>query len=280
MKKKSVRVLAYHEINDVENFEKQIRFLKNHYSICSFKELIGGQFFGKAPVLITFDDVDRTVYTNAFPILTKYKIPAIVFIVTGLINSRDPFWWNEVVYYLGSKDGNKKNWELKDLSNLERLSYLEELRLSSNLPRLKYEQLNISELKNMASAGILVANHSHTHPMFDKCTTTELTREITLSMKFLKELGFSAEIFAYPNGNFSPQAEDVLIQKEVKYAFLFDHKINGIDLNPLRISRLSVNDTTPIWKFKLILSGLHTNILPITRLVGKLKSVIKRNAPQ
>lgn len=270
----SVRVLAYHDVNDIENFERQIKYLKDHYTLISFENLVADQVNGDRPVLLTFDDIDRSVYTNAFPILKKYNVPAIVFVVTALINTKMPFWWDEVLYYLGQQDGNKKNWELKDLPNKERLKFLDELRDGSIKQKLEYKQLKVSELKEMAAAGIVVANHSHTHPMYDQCTTEELYEETSLSMKILKDKGFSADIFAYPNGNYSPKAEELLIQEGVKYAFLFDHKINVSKIKPLRISRLSVNDDTPLWKFKIILSGLHSKILPFTKLINKIKSKI------
>ena len=36
-------------------------------------------------VLLTFDDIDETVYKNAFPILKKHEIPALTFIITGRV---------------------------------------------------------------------------------------------------------------------------------------------------------------------------------------------------
>lgn len=277
MVKERIRVLAYHDVNDVENFERQIKYLKDHYTLISFGNLVAGQVNEKQPVLLTFDDIDRSVYTNAFPILKKYNVPAIVFVVTGLINTKMPFWWDEVLYHLGQQDGNKKNWELKDVPNKERLKFLDELRDGSIKPKLEYKQLKVSELKEMAAAGIVVANHSHTHPMYDQCTTEELYEETSLSFKILKDLEFSPDIFAYPNGNFSRTAEQILLEEGIKYAFLFDHKINKGINNPLRISRLSVNDSTSLLKFKFILSGLHSKVLPITKFVGKIKSQLKNS---
>ena len=148
---------------------------------------------------------------------------------------------------------------------------MEELRTLSAKPELTYEQLTTSQLKEMQAGGIIIANHSHTHPMFDKCTAEELDREMGISTEILKDLGFSHEIFAYPNGNYSEQSERAIKKYGIKQAFLFDHKINSGEINPLRISRLVVNDSTPLWKFKLILSGWHSKILPLTKALGKLR---------
>ncbi|MBZ9729072.1 polysaccharide deacetylase family protein [Salegentibacter sp. JZCK2] len=247
-------ILAYHTINNPELFENQLKFLE-----------------GK-DVLLTVDDGDISFYENAYKIILKYDISCILFIITSLIDSDQPFWWDEIEYYLGKVEGNKKVWEVKGWPNKEREAYLEELRGTSAKPILKYKQLTTSQLREMQDAGIIIANHSHTHPLFDQCTQEELETEMVQSLNVLKESGFTSDIFAYPNGNYSQKSEEVLKKFGVKKAFLFDHKINRKkNFNPLRISRLVVNDTTPMWKFKLILSGWHTKILPVTKMLAKLK---------
>ena len=258
---KKTKVLAYHKILNRHSFLRQIQYLiRNNDFDCSNQNLF-----------ITVDDGDPSFYHNAFPILKKYNIPAILFVITDLINTQKPFWWDEIEYYLGKEEGNKKVWEVKGWANKKRESYLKNLRGKSSKPIFKYEQLTTAQLKEMQNAGIIIANHSHTHPMFDQCTCEELENEIKNSTNFLKELGFTPDIFAYPNGNYSPVAESILQKYGIKQAYLFDHKINKGEENPLRISRLVVNDTTPIWKFKLILSGWHSRILPITKALGKLR---------
>ena len=270
---RSLRVLAYHTILDEINFEEQLLYLKKNYSIISIDQLREFLFKNiKLPersVLITLDDGDMSVYNNALPIFKKHDIPAVVFVITDLINTHKPFWWNEIQYYLGDKEGNLKAWEVKSWPNNKREDYLIDLRAKSLKPELKTQQLSVSQLREMQDAGVTIANHSHSHPMYDKCTEEELNMEIDSSTSKLKELSFNPEIFAYPNGNYSPLAEEILKRHGITTTFLFDHRINKAKINPLRISRLKVNDSTPLWKFNLILSGWHTRILPITRTIGK-----------
>lgn len=274
MKFPQTYVLTYHKISDPGNFEDQLIYLKERFNIVGFEDVVNyfkGTALPKKPLIVTFDDGDISNYTIAFPLLKKHKIPAIVFVITDLVNTNKPFWWDEMEYYLGKQSAHKKVWEIKTWPNYEREIYLEELRKNSQKPPLKYPQLTSAQLKEMQEGGILIANHSHTHPMFDKCTSSELEEELSKSCSKLEELGFRPEIFAYPNGNFSAVAEKNLIKYGIKYSFLFDHKINRGEVDPLRISRLIVNDTTPLWKFKLILSGWHSKILPLTKALGKLR---------
>lgn len=276
MNNKSLHVLAYHTVRDSTNFEIHLSYLKKNYSVISVDQLLewykSNIKLPKKPMLITFDDGDLSVYQNALPLLKKYKIPAILFVITDLINSQKAFWWDEFEYYLGREEGNKKAWEVKTWANNKREAFLEELRNNSSKPLLKYKQLTTAQLKEMQEAGIMIANHSHTHPMFDQCTDQELEYEIKSSIEILKDLGFTHDVFAYPNGNYSELAEERLKEFGIKQVFLFDHKIHKSSLNPLRISRLAVNDNTPMWKFKLILSGWHTKLLPITKGFAKLKN--------
>lgn len=267
--------LTYHKINDPENFEKQLIYLKKNFNIIHHEVMerciVEGCLSKKPSLLLTFDDGDISNYTIAFPLLKKHGLSAILFVVTSLLNTNQPFWWDEIQYYLGNSEAARKVWEVKMWSNADRLAYLKELRENSDKPELRYSQLSTAQLNEMQQAGFLIGNHSHTHPMFDKCTPEELDEELQISCLKLQELGFSPQIFAYPNGNFSAEAEKKLVKHGIEFSFLFDHKINKGKINPLRISRLIVNDTTPLWKFKLILSGWHSKILPLTRALGKLR---------
>jgi peptidoglycan/xylan/chitin deacetylase (PgdA/CDA1 family) len=79
------------------------------------------------PVLITFDDSDISVYNNGFSVLKKHDIPAILLVITDLIVTKKPFWWNEIKYYLDEVNGNKKVWEVKKWPNKDRELYIENL---------------------------------------------------------------------------------------------------------------------------------------------------------
>ena len=270
-----MKVLVYHKILDKNQFQEHIRYLKQNFEIIDPAQLEkyfkGDKVLPENALMITFDDGDASLYKNAFPILKSENIPAIIFIITDLIESNKPFWWDEMEYLLGEKEGNDRVWEVKTWPNIKRVEYIKDLRSSSAKETMKYRQLTSSELKEMQKAGILIANHSHSHPMFDKCSDLELEEELSDSTERLREEGFNYDYFAYPNGNYSERAEKKLKEFGIKYSFLFDHQINKGKINPLRISRLKVNDNTPLWKLKFILSGWHSKVLPITKTLGKFR---------
>ena len=82
--KKSLRVLMFHDISDLDNFNKQILFLKKYwtfitpdefYKICDKKKKIDKRY-----LLLTFDDGFKSNLYVAQNILNKHNIKAIFFI--------------------------------------------------------------------------------------------------------------------------------------------------------------------------------------------------------
>ncbi|OGX17887.1 MAG: hypothetical protein A3K83_07835 [Omnitrophica WOR_2 bacterium RBG_13_44_8b] len=106
----TVPILMYHrfgyESNTLfvtpENFDRQMAYLKNKkYNVISFDQLVSGMKQNKKPrrhtVVITIDDGYKDVYQYAFPILKKYAFPAIIFLISDYVDTKDDFVsWEEV----------------------------------------------------------------------------------------------------------------------------------------------------------------------------------------
>jgi peptidoglycan/xylan/chitin deacetylase (PgdA/CDA1 family) len=264
-------ILTYHKIRNIENFEKQINYLvRKKYNLLSLSDFVVGysaRTLTAKDVLITFDDGDFSILDNALPVLKKFSCPAVAFVVTGLIGTDVPFWWDEIEFH--TQDAGKVQ-EAKRVTNNDRLNLLKNIRSSSKKPPLKYRQLTVEELRKLEQGGVTIANHSHTHPMLDKLDGPEIAEELQESVTFLRANGFAfCDIFAYPNGNWTVATEKVLKGQKMRMAFLFDHRLNVAFDTPFRISRLSVNDHTPLWKYILILRGWHSRMLPLTKMIRK-----------
>jgi peptidoglycan/xylan/chitin deacetylase (PgdA/CDA1 family) len=149
--------------------------------------------------------------------------------------------------------------------------------VASDKPPLEYRQLTVDELREMESGGMDIANHSATHPMFDKIDRVVLERELDISYSFFKTYGFTHhDVIAYPNGNYSGELDELLDERRVRIAFLFDHAVNKGYNKRYQVSRLSVNDTTPMWKFRFILSGWHSKVLPFTKEVARMRTALMK----
>ena len=99
-------VLAYHEIDEPakavmpdyvvtpENFRAQLAWLKDHdFHFVSLDQVLraraGKELLPEHPVLLSFDDGYRSVFTNAFPLLEQYKAPAIIALVGTWLAPKD-----------------------------------------------------------------------------------------------------------------------------------------------------------------------------------------------
>lgn len=76
-----------------DEFERQIKWLvEQDANFLTFNEFIHylekGEF-PKRSVWINFDDMDRTIYENAHPVLEKYQVPATGFVISGQVGSKD-----------------------------------------------------------------------------------------------------------------------------------------------------------------------------------------------
>jgi peptidoglycan/xylan/chitin deacetylase (PgdA/CDA1 family) len=86
-----------------ENFEDQIKFLKENYTIVSTGELVRQLESGRLKnrsVALTFDDGYLDNYTAAKPVLEKYDVPATFFITGSYLGGKEPFWWDELEYVI------------------------------------------------------------------------------------------------------------------------------------------------------------------------------------
>lgn len=269
----NIRVLAYHDIKESSNFEDHLKFLVNsEYNIIDIKELEGHLFLGnklpKKPVLITFDDGDISVLKLGLPLLKKYKLPSIMFVITSLIDSDNTFWcrWVEKALQEQGKsytEARSKVNNLKKISNEKRMVYL------NSLKPIISKQLTKEDLGAMQKGMMFIGNHTHSHPMVNMCTKKELEGELNKSRSCFEEWELPGyHIFAYPNGNWDEQSEKLLKKNDVKIAFLFDHQVNEKVINPLRISRIRVNSDTEINEFKVKVSGLHSKLMKLKEKIS------------
>lgn len=74
------------------NFDKQMEYLKKHnFHTISFNDLSSNLFTNtplpQKPIIITFDDGYKDLYTAAYPILKKYGLTGVSFVITGVIDT-------------------------------------------------------------------------------------------------------------------------------------------------------------------------------------------------
>lgn len=261
-------VLAYHGIDDPDNFERQLVWLRQHTNPVSLDDLESDGQLPKSPVLLTFDDGERSLVERGLPLLRKYAFPAVAFVLPGLIGTDIPFWWREVEHIIRVEQGRSESMgephhvvrRLKLISDDDRLAAIAALRASSDAPTLRQPQLTTADLRELDACGVRVESHSATHPLLDQCDEATIEHEVRSAHDQLeKVLQRPPKAFAYPNGNTAPAAVRVLRTLDYKSAFIFDHKLTPWPPRDyLAISRVRVNSHTRMDRFRLLTSGLHS----------------------
>lgn len=103
----NIPILMYHGVLDkaygavelfvkVSEFEEQMKYLKeNNFTPIFLSEIEDAPKYDK-PILITFDDGYKDVYTNAYPILKKYNLKANLYIITDWVGGEVYVNWDDV----------------------------------------------------------------------------------------------------------------------------------------------------------------------------------------
>lgn len=103
-------VLLYHRVADLDtdpfslsvtpdNFSEQMKVLRKVCNPISLRELSEGlrnQRIKRRSVVVSFDDGYADNLHNAKPILERYEIPAVVFVIAGSVGAQNEFWWDEL----------------------------------------------------------------------------------------------------------------------------------------------------------------------------------------
>ncbi|MBC7329537.1 polysaccharide deacetylase family protein [bacterium] len=190
-------ILVYHHISDdlgqmftnvtPRLFEKQIRYpLARNFKVLSLAQLIeyiqrNSQLPSRS-VVITFDDGYKNNYIYAYPILRKYKLPATIFLTTGLINgSIKPTSLSEIYREIFSKypqEGLSLQWE---------------------------------EIREMSDNGIEFGAHTVSHPLLTRVSLDKAREEIELSkMEIEEKLGKEVKYFSYPYGDYNEEIIEIV----------------------------------------------------------------------
>ena len=91
---------VYKLFSSQENFEENVKTLwEDGYTFITLEDLYQynkGQIgLPEKVIIITMDDGQIGCYTDAFPVLKKYQIPATIFIVNQLVGTEDYFSWEQ-----------------------------------------------------------------------------------------------------------------------------------------------------------------------------------------
>ncbi|GAA5018985.1 polysaccharide deacetylase family protein [Kitasatospora paranensis] len=266
-------VLAYHGVEDARSFAAQMDRLvrtARPVSLARVEQAVREQRpLPPRSVLVTFDDGDPSLLAAGLPVLARHRIPAVAYVIAGLIGGDRPFWWAEAAFLAGhggTADGLPTGTgpttvvrRLKQVPDRQRLDLLQQLRDTATRQAPRRPHLTAACLAELRTGGVEIGNHTDSHPCLDRCDPASARAEVEQAHhRLTRLLGRAPTSFAYPNGNHDPRVEPLLARLGYRTGFLFDHRHDRrLPRHPLRISRLRVNSDTGRDRFDTVLSGLH-----------------------
>jgi len=239
----SVPVLMYHHILpengflsiSVRDFERQAKLLAEK----GYRTLNAEEFFAfkkgeysppKKSVLLTFDDGWRDVYFYAYPIMKKYRLRGIVFLVTS---------WVERASIKKAEFFPHSHKECKNLVKKEPERVV----------------LNWKEVEKMQD---VFDFHSHTHTHFedDIC----LKEEFELSRELLKEkLGIESKHLCWPRGFYDERLLSLAKTCGYEIFYTTERGTNLADGRLERVKRIAVKPSL-FWFKKTLFIYSHKTV--------------------
>jgi peptidoglycan/xylan/chitin deacetylase (PgdA/CDA1 family) len=302
LRSRSVAIVMYHGVVsqpppvfdwcqlDKTRFQEGIAFLSQEYCVIPLAEAVDrlsrGLPLPQRAVALTFDDGFRNVYTTAYPILKRYQVPATVFLVTSLIETRQPPWLERLLHALmtscqASVSFSGKEWSLstgqlraafyqtlsarlKAMEVWEKEEKLAELYQalggqSQVPPDSPLATMNWEEIEQLARTGLVsFGSHTHTHQILSRCSLERQREELSISRDILREHLGSADLFAYPNGSWTDFTEDtksLLVELGYRCGLATVPGLNLAGANLYELRRIPVGADTSFLQFEISMLG-------------------------
>ena len=265
-----------------ETFSNHLKFLKKHFEAISLKDmqLLNNERnpgnLDKPKCVLTFDDGWKDFYSNAFPRLVEYQIPATVFLPTEFIGKNKRFWTDDFAYLLSNKgetdfnrltgtgvrtilekiDGLNGAFDSKLEAGIE---YLKKLSLSEIEKVLRglseiWQVVNIksadflswSEITEMMKSGLVsFGSHTATHQILTTLNEEEIKKELIESQKMLLEkkiVDDSCIAFCYPNGNYTKEIAEMVRSSGYHLAVTTRKGWNNFDGDRFALLRIGIHE--------------------------------------
>jgi peptidoglycan/xylan/chitin deacetylase (PgdA/CDA1 family) len=279
-------------------FRQQLQFLKTHYRVIhpeDFRVWIEqGKPLPPRAVLLTCDDGLLNSFTDMLPVLQSEGVSCLFFVTAASCTDTPDMLWYEELYHLmrtrplnepelqlpmeqGTEPESSGSFQALWWNTVRRASQLDLGTRTEWIARVRtrcgqkqfgserrWRLLNVSELKQLAEAGMSIGAHTRSHPVLSVCSEEQARREILESkLDIERALGRPVWAFAYPFGNPSTMGErEVQLARESGFAcaFLNVEHWGAEPSNPFMICRTHVTSDMTLPEFDAHLSGLHSRL--------------------
>lgn len=280
---------------DRASFREQMRYLKKNFEIVPLSSLPGritAPVTGRPLAVVTFDDGYQNNFEVAYPVLLEERIPATVFLTTGLVDTDSTIWtcllhdaitktnarsfeWESSIYSLDGTDARLRTLaavkdQMKKLMQhdknrclaeiLSRLGADPDKKIGADSP---YRILDSASIRKMASSGLIeFGGHTSTHPILSRLSSNEQEKELRESVEAVSRLlGTNCSVFAYPNGclgDYNDESVRILKGLGVKTAVTTIEGYNTLKTPLLELKRYGVGAGTSMAQFKIMAHHLRS----------------------
>ncbi len=287
---------------DIDSFQWQMNYVARNYQTVKSADLTEPKPDHLSNrVLITFDDGLLSVFTHAREILRKLKLPALLFALPTLSETKQRIWADRILarlactpeqsidlgsFDLGMIDLPEAQSErsqpisrlldtLKSLSHDKREQVVNTLLTDTKPGENELEILSLFTL--MSKEQILklysdnlfeIAGHTNNHPILSRMNDNKQHEEIEGCLRKLSEWNVNRAVcFAYPNGrskDFNRESREILSRLGINNAFSTIDGMYDPGDDPMTIKRIGIGADCSNSEFKARLSGLYYTLHKMT----------------
>jgi len=160
--------------------------------------------------LMTFDDGTAINASETAPELLRLGVPAVFYLVTGAMDGRTPFWFDrfaalsraaEKGVLPGLDEWKSMPWRMRD-QKLDRLCIA--TATDADLKNPSARGMSWEDALRLQKDGFELGSHTVDHAILTVETKDEADRQITESVRQMRQQGLRCRTFAFPNGNTNP----------------------------------------------------------------------------
>ena len=146
-----------------------------------------------------------------------------MFVCPGLVEG-DPYWWDLVETARLAGAPCPPSSELKQVPDEQRRTVVQAATAACSRSGFEVagNHASVHQLEAWVAAGHAVGNHTWDHPCLNRCTPAAQAEQIPPCREWIDaHLPGQPRVFAYPNGNWSSEAELSLLSLEYDVGVLF-----------------------------------------------------------
>lgn len=268
-----------------ETFERQMRLLARWFKVLTPVEFASflerNEPFPTGSCLVTFDDGWEDTYREAWPVLRRHAIPALVFLPVHLVGAAEAFWQERLGYLLfsasrrGREDASFADAARERLAPLQldlpcdgpdraaRASVFDRVQACKRhgtepaavipvLAELLGESgqgpdgnrlVTWDQVREMAREGITFGGHGATHRILTTLPPDAVEEEARAAREAIaRELGTPPAAFSYPNGNLDDGVAAAVRRAGFRLAFSMKRALVAPGTNPAAVPRINIHE--------------------------------------